>query len=300
MKNTIIMLLMAAIALTGCQRNNSKADAWGNFEARETIISAQSGGKILALHLEKGQWIDEGAIAGIIDTIPYVLAHRRLMAQRESISSRLLEADAQIDVFKEQMTNLDREINRTRRLVDDFAATRQQLDDLTGKYNVLEKQVSAAALSKNHLLAELQAMDAQLDLASEQLAYCSMINPINGIVLEKYAEPFEITAPGKPIYKVADLSVMDLKVFVSGSQLANLSLGQKVNVFVDDEKNSLRQLEGTINWISPRAEFTPKTIQTKEERINQVYAVKISVKNPDGKLKIGMPGEVVFHHSQQQ
>jgi HlyD family secretion protein len=294
MRSFYALFFLFILLHSGCNRNQPVADAWGNFEARHTLISAQANGRILALNVDQGEWIDEGRIAAVIDTVPHVLALQRLVSQKKSMVSRLSEIDANIDVYTVQKSNLQREINRTGRLLEDFAATQQQLDDLTGRLNVIEKQVLAAGLTKNNLFAELEAMDVQMRLAQEQLAYCSVRNPFRGLVLEKYAELHEITAAGKPLYKLADISTMDLRVYVSGSQLTQLAPGQKVRVLVDDATGKLREVEGTINWISSRAEFTPKTIQTREERITQVYAVRITVPNPDGTLKIGMPGEVIF------
>jgi len=196
-------------------------------------------------------------------------------------------------VLETQKANLEREFNRAKNLLKDQAATQQQVEELEGKIQVIESQVLAARISKNAINSELQAMDAQIALAREQWDKCIVTNPVKGTVLEKYAEPHELVMPGKALYKIADLSEMELKVFVSGSQLPHISLGQKVKVFIDEDEKSNRMMEGTISWISSRAEFTPKTIQTKEERVNQVYAVKITVPN-DGSIKIGMPGEVMF------
>ncbi len=284
------MLLLMAVA---CNNTEQESDAWGNFETRETMISAQVNGKLLDLQVEKGQTLEKDVMVGMIDTLQYALTHRQLVARKQSISSRIDDMEANIAVMEVQKDNLEREIARTQKMLSDQAATQQQLDDLEGKLQVIDKQILAAQSSRQNIRHEIQAMDAQIALAAEQLSQCTITNPLPGTVLEKYAETHELILPGKPLYKIADLSVMDLKVFVSGAQLPHIELGQTVRVFVDEDAQTNRELEGTVNWISSRAEFTPKTIQTKEERINQVYAVKISVPN-DGVIKIGMPGEVIF------
>jgi len=293
LKHKIVIIAVILFGFTGCKLSDNGADAWGNFEARETIISAQANGKLMYLDTERGQMLDSGVQVGLIDTTQYELNYRLLIAKKESVNTRLKEIDANIAVLETQNANLEREFNRAKNLLKDQAATQQQVEELEGKIQVTESQIQAARTSKNTVIAESNAMDTQIALAREKLDNCKIINPVKGTILEKYAEPHELVMPGKALYKIADLSEMELKVFVSGSQLPHIALGQKVQVFIDEDKKTNRSMEGTISWISSRAEFTPKTIQTKEERVNQVYAVKITVDN-DGSIKIGMPGEVVF------
>jgi HlyD family secretion protein len=290
LKIFIPLFLILAVA---CNDTENAADAWGNFETRETMISAQVNGKLIDLQVEKGEILEKDMVVGMIDTLQYALGLQRLLAQKQAVSSRINDIRANVSVMEAQKSNLEREINRTRNLLADKAATQQQLDDLEGKLLVTDKQIQAAQTSMQNIHHELQAMDSQIAIAAEQLSQCTIINPLQGTVLEKYAETFELIMPGKPLYKIADLSVMDLKVYVSGGMLPHIALGQNVRVFIDQDADTNREIQGTVNWISSRAEFTPKTIQTKEERINQVYAVKISVPN-DGAIKIGMPGEVIF------
>lgn len=292
-KYKIPALAMFLLWFVSCKISDNGADAWGNFEARETIISAQANGKLMYLDTERGQMLDSGVQVGLIDTTQYALNYRLLIAKKESVNTRLKEIDANIAVLETQNTNLEREFNRAKNLFEDQAATQQQVEELEGKIQVIEGQIQAARTSKNKVMAETNAMDTQIALAREQLDNCKIINPVNGTILEKYAESHELMMPGKALYKIADLSEMELKIYVSGNQLPHIALGQKVKVFIDEDKKSNRSMEGTISWISSRAEFTPKTIQTKEERVNQVYAVKITVDN-DGSIKIRMPGEVVF------
>jgi HlyD family secretion protein len=289
----IAAIIFILLHFVSCNISDNGADAWGNFETRETIISAQAQGKLIYLDTERGQMLEPGAQVGLIDTIQYALNYKALLAKKESVNTRLKEIDANIAVLGTQKANLEREFNRAMNLLKDQAATQQQVEELEGKIQVMESQVLAARTSKNTINAEMQAMDAQIALAREQWDKCIVMNPVKGTVLEKYAESHELVMPGKALYKIADLSEMELKVFVSGSRLPHISLGQKVKVFIDEDEKSNRMMEGTVSWISSRAEFTPKTIQTKEERVNQVYAVKIIVPN-DGSIKIGMPGEVMF------
>ncbi|MFW5707844.1 MAG: HlyD family secretion protein, partial [Bacteroidota bacterium] len=279
-------IIFFLLYLTGCNISENGADAWGNFEARETIISAQAQGKLLHLNTPRGTMLDKEMHVGLIDTTQYALNHKALLAKKESVQTRLKEIDANIAVLQSQLTNLEREYNRARNLLKDKAATPQQVEELEGKIQVADRQIQAARISKTSVNAELQAMDAQIALAREQLENCVIVNPLNGTVLEKYTEPHELVMPGKALYKIGDLSEMELKVFISGSQLPHVALGQKVKIFIDEDDTSNRMMEGTVSWISSRAEFTPKTIQTKEERVHQVYAVKISVPN-DGSIKIG-------------
>jgi HlyD family secretion protein len=292
-KYKIPAIALIMLFITGCNISDNGADAWGNFEARETIISAQANGKLLYLEAERGQILDSAVQVGMIDTTQYALNYKLLLAKKESVNTRQKEIDANIAVLESQKINVEREFNRARNLLKDQAATPQQVEELEGKIQVIKSQIQAARTSKSTVLAEMNAMDAQLALALEQWENCRIVNPVKGTVLEKYSETHELVMPGKALYKIADLSEMELKVFVSGSQLPHISLGQKVQVFIDEDRKSNRMMEGTVSWISSRAEFTPKTIQTKEERVNQVYAVKITVAN-DGSIKIGMPGEVVF------
>ncbi|MCD4698085.1 MAG: HlyD family efflux transporter periplasmic adaptor subunit, partial [Bacteroidales bacterium] len=175
----------------------------------------------------------------------------------------------------------------------DGAATQKQLDDITGAIDLIDSQISSIKTQYSAVLSELEVINTQVEQVEESIRKCHIYNPVEGTVLEKYAEENEITTFGKPLYKLADTREMVLRVYVSGLQLAHLKIGQEVEVLVDDDKKTNRSMTGQISWISESAEFTPKIIQTKEERINMVYAIKVRVKN-DGSLKIGMPGEVNF------
>jgi HlyD family secretion protein len=215
------------------------------------------------------------------------------MAQNSVIQARLNNLDAQLKVQGEQRNNLVREVNRMENLLRDNAATQQQYDDLTGKLNVLDSQTDAIRSQKSVIRGEQSVLNTQLDEVDNQMKKCRIVSPIAGTVLEKYVNAGELVIPGRALFKIADMEYMELKVYVSGTQLSAIVLGDTVAVMIDDSDDTLQKLKGTVSWISSQAEFTPKIIQTREERVSMVYAVKIRVIN-DGRLKIGMPGEVVF------
>lgn len=286
-------LLIILVLITGCSGNHQKSDAYGNFEAIEITISAEASGKILRLDVEAGQLLEAGAIIGQIDPTDLTFRSAQLQAQREAAASKIANIQAQIDVQVQQQQNLFADKTRIEKLLQDGAATTKQLDDINAGLNLLEKQILATKTQNNSIKKELAVYDRQIEQIEENIRKCRIVNPVPGTVLNKYAEAGEITAYGKALYNIADLSEMNLRMYVSGDQLPYVRLGDKVKVLIDRDKKTNRSLDGTVSWIASNAEFTPKTIQTKEERVNLVYAVKIKVKN-DGSLKIGMPGEVNF------
>lgn len=291
---TKIYLLVFPILLAACNGNENSSDAYGNFEAKEVIVSAEVQGKIIEFTAEEGQSLSKGQNLGFIDTIQKSIQREQLWAQKQAIASKKLNVSAQINVQEQQKSLLETEKNRLDQLYKDNAATKQQFDDISGKYNILEKQIIATKTQISSIAREMEVVDKQVKLVSEQISRAKIINPINGTVLEKYLEENEIAIPGKALYKIARLDVIELRVYVSGAQLPEVKIGQKVKVYIDKDQESNQEYEGKVFWISDQAEFTPKIIQTKEERVNMVYAVKIRVKN-DGKIKIGMPGEVIFN-----
>lgn len=291
MKINTIFLLIFTLILWGCKNENGNSDAYGNFEATEINVSAESSGKILELSIEEGSAIEKGAIVGKIDSLPIYLKKEQLIASRAAVSSKSGNISAQIDVIKEQIKTLEKEQKRFTKLFRDSAATGKQLDDINAQISLLNQQIKSIETQNSSVLNELKAFDSQIEQMNDQLKKCIITNPVKGIILAKYAEASEVTSFGKPLYKIANLDQMILRVYISGNQLPSIRIGQKVKVVVDKNKNENRELEGTINWISSNAEFTPKIIQTKEERVNLVYAVKLIVLN-DGALKIGMPGEI--------
>ncbi len=288
-----IFFLTVSLFLSNCSRNNHRSDAYGNFEAIEVTVSAEANGRILALKVEEGQTLTANAVVGNIDSSDLELKKAQIIAQREAAAIRIVNIQSQIDVQLQQRTNLINDRERVRNLLKDGAATTKQADDLNANLKLLDKQIAATKTQSLAVQKELAVYDKQIEQIDDNIRKCRIINPINGTVLNKYAEAGELTAYGKPLYNIADLSTLELRVYVSGDQLPDLKLGMPVNVIIDRDKKTNRTLNGTVSWISTTAEFTPKTIQTKAERVNLVYAVKVKVVN-DGALKIGMPGEVTF------
>lgn len=284
------ILFAFAIQVTGCN-NNNKSDAYGNFEATEVLISAEASGKLLDFKAEEGQSLKAGEIVGVIDTVQLHLKREQLKAQRQAMKSKISNVLSQMAVLQQQKENALKEKDRFERLVKDKAVPTKQLDDVVDQINVIQKQVRATETQNAGILGEVRALDAQISQLDDQIKKSVIRNPIDGVVLTKYAEPNEVTAYGKPLYKIADLKTMFLRAYLSGTEVPHVKIGQKVAVLIDEDKSENRTLEGEISWVSEKAEFTPKIIQTKDERVNMVYAVKVRLKN-DGALKIGMPGEL--------
>jgi len=296
MRKKIIIFLIAGViaAITGgCSNNDNRSDAYGNFEAVETIVSSESSGKLLEFNVEEGQTLNEGSVVGYIDTIQLQLKKKQLEAAKNLTRTKFKSVSSQVGVYQEQKKVALREKERIERLLKDNAATGKQLDDINGNIDVLNRQIAAVETQNSTTNEELKNYDVQIKQIDDQLGKSTVINPVNGTVIMKFVEQNEVVNYGKPLYKIADLSVMELRVYVSGSQLPEIKIGQTVKVLIDNGKSEYRTLEGEIFWVSSKAEFTPKIVQTKEERVNLVYAVKVRVRN-DGSLKIGMPGEVMF------
>lgn len=306
------MLLMTGL-LAACNGNKSASDATGTFEVDEVIVSSELTGKILSFDVQEGAAIAKDKVVGVVDAENLNLQKEQVQASIEALGQKTADLapqvkllEDQLSVQESQMENLQHEKVRLDNLIKSDAATAKQMDDMNAQIDVVKKQMqvtrqqiqvqrSNVNTQNRGILSEgkpLQKRVAQLD---DQLKRASILNPVNGTVIEKYAEAGEMTATGKALYKIADLSVMTLRAYVTGSQLPQIKLGQTVKVLIDDAGNKYRELSGTITWISDKAEFTPKTIQTREERANLVYAIKVQVKNSDGLLKIGMYGEIKWH-----
>jgi len=288
-----ILLLFVLAFLSSCSTRNNLSDAYGNFEAVQVTVSAESAGRILSLNLEEGSQLDSGVMVALIDTTDLYLKKLQLQAQKKAVSIKSSSVTSQIDVQQQQKANLLVEKNRVTRLIADKAATQKQLDDINGSLDLVDKQIASILTQNAGIKEEMEVIDRQIAQVSESIHKCYIMNPVKGTVLSKFAEAGEIAAPGRALYKIADLSVMELKVYISGTQLPGVKQDQQVEVLIDADKKSNRKLSGIVSWISPKAEFTPKIIQTKEERVNLVYGVKIRVAN-DGSLKIAMPAEVNF------
>jgi len=284
-----------AATLIACHTQEEKYDASGTFEAVETIVSAEASGNIKSLTLEEGQVLKAGQPVGYIDSVQLYLKKKQLQAQINTVLSGKPDIAAQTASLQEQLRQAEREQNRNANLVKADAATQKQLDDATSQVDVVKKQIvalrSSLSINSANLEEQVTPLDVQIRQINDQLNKCRIINPIDGTVLTKYAEASEVTEVGKPIYKIAELNTIILRAYITGDQIPHVKVGQQVKVLVDDTKDTYKTYAGTIEWLSDKAEFTPKTIQTKDERANLVYAVKIRVKN-DGYLKIGMYGDV--------
>lgn len=286
---TIIFIL--ALSFFGCSNQNDHSDAYGNFEAETIIVSSEASGKVLQLNIEKGQKIEAGSVAALIDTVQVHLKIQQIEAQKAAIEAKRQSIRAQVAVFEEQKKNLQINEQRITKMLEDNAATQKQLDDITGQISVIDKQIESTKTQFNSINNELLVLETQQEATLDLLNRCKVISPASATILETYIEQGELAAPGKPLFKMANLDELTLKVYVSGAQLPNIKIGQEVEVLVDKNEKENQSFTGKITWISSEAEFTPKIIQTKEERVKLVYAVKVGVKN-DGTLKIGMPGEV--------
>ena len=288
----IIALALTAGLMAACS-NQERSDAYGTFEAVEVMVSAESNGRLISLGISEGEVIEKGEKVGIIDTTDLHLRALQIEKQQIALDARLASVNSQVRVQEQQLQNIKIEKKRVKNLYEEGAATQKQLDDVTGQYDLLLAQIESTKVGKQSIMAEKAALEIQQEQIRESIRKCYINNPVKGTVLDKYAEEGEVTAYGKPLYKIADLEMIRLRVYVSGAQLPEVKLGREVEVLIDKGKDDYSKLTGKVSWISPEAEFTPKIIQTKEERVNLVYAVKILVKN-DGRLKIGMPGEVNF------
>lgn len=291
MKNRLTLgYLFIAIILASCSDSSNKSDGYGTFESTETTISSEVQGRILSLPIEEGQTIEKGIVVATVDSTQTYLKLLQLEAQVEAINSKKQTIAAQSNVYAQQLENTDKDVRRTQELFNQSAATQKQMDDVTGQAKVIQAQKRALEAQLSDISIEARALTMQVMMLKDQLAKCRIVNPVTGTVLVKYAESGEIVAPGKGIYKIADLEEINLKVYISGKQLSDVHLGDTVTV-ITDVPEGLNEQPGVISWVSSEAEFTPKIVQTREERVKLVYAVKIRVKN-DGSLKIGMPGEM--------
>ena len=293
MKKYIIPVVLLML-LSGCGRGESDADAWGTFEADDIIISAETSGRIIAMDVDEGMDVSGGGVFAVTDTTMLVLQRAELEAVTAAAQARLAGIAAQDAVIRQQMDNLNINIERTRRMLADGAATQKQLDDLTGQLEVLKKQSDTNTTQRRSVAAEIQGVEAKRAVINEQIARSTVKAPFDATVIETYASAHELTAAGKPLVKLADLSTMRLKVWVSGAQLHAVKIGDSCTARIDDGEKGFRTFTGTITRVADKAEFTPKIIQTKEERVTLVYAVTIEVAN-DGSIKPGMPGEAIFN-----
>lgn len=307
--NNKFLFLISTILLVACGRTSMRSDATGTFEADEVIVSAEAQGKILSFNIEEGSQLSKDSIVGTIDAKNLNLQKEQVDASIRALSEKTSDLlpqvkllEDQLQVQQSQLNALERERTRTENLLKQDAATGKQLDDINSQIDVLNKQIavtrqqiivskSTVNTQNRGILSESEPLRKRAAQLEDQLQRSNIQNPINGTVLAKYTEAGEIVSTGKALYKIADLSYVNLRAYITGDMLPQVKIGQQVKVLIDQGKKEYKSYEGTIIWIADKAEFTPKTIQTKEERANLVYAIKVKVKN-DGYLKIGMYGEV--------
>lgn len=285
-----IILIIFLISLNSCKNKEEKADAYGNFEATETTISAESNGKLMVFNIEEGQNLKKGVLIGVIDTIPLHLKKLQLAASKTVVYSKSKSVLSQVNVLKSEKKAALRVKTRVENLLRENAGTQKQLDDINDKIAVINQQIITAKTQTKPVLSGVNPINAQIQQLNDQIKKSKIINPVNGTVLTKYAEPNELTSFGKPLYKIANLETMLFKGYISEKQLATINIDDTVILKIDGVNGS-KNYEGNVSWISSEAEFTPKIIQTKEERVNLVYAIKVNVKN-DKSIKIGMPAEM--------
>ncbi len=299
----ITLLTAAILAMTSCGNSDTEYDASGIFETTEIIVSAKGSGELVSFTANEGKLVDTNMALGCIDTTQLSLRRKALAATLSATDSRKLDVNRQVASLEQQIANLQTERKRFSELVRVKAATQKQLDDINYQIEVLERQLRAMreqiGSNNSSLSGQSASIAAQVAQIDDQLADCIITSPTRGIILSKYAEQGEYATPGKPLFKVGDIENMKLRAYVSAPQLTTLKIGQKVRVFADLGESDRKEYDGTVVWISDEAEFTPKTIQTRDERSNLVYGVKIAVKN-DGTIKRGMYGEVSFSVKNQE
>jgi len=310
MKNLLFgIITIASLLIISCNRSENAFDASGTFEADETIVSSEMPGKILSFNVEEGMQIPKDSIVGSVDATNIDLQQQQVEASINALSEKTANVNPQVELLQNQLAvqqsqldNLVHERTRIENLLKSDAATPKQLDDINSQIDVVKKSMAVTqqqinvkkndiATQNRSILSEAEPLRKRVAQLEDQQQRANIVNPVTGTVITKYAEAGEITSSGKALYKIADLSELNLRAYVTGVQLPAIKLGQQVKVMIDQGEKKYKEYTGNIIWISDKAEFTPKTIQTKEERANLVYAIKVKVKN-DGYLKIGMYGEV--------
>lgn len=285
-------LILVALVLLVAACRPTMADAYGNFEATEVMVAAEASGRVVRLHVEEGSRVALADDLGAIDTVGLVLSRAELLARREASRARIREVEVNAASLESQQQIVERDLARTRRLIAAQAATAQQGDRAERDASMLSGQLQSARAMRVTVVREVALIDAQLATLEDRIRRSHIVAPQSGTVLARYVEPGELVQVGTPLFKLAALDTLVLRAYLSGAQLAQVALGQTLTVRVDAGGDSLRVLQGRVTWIAPTAEFTPTPIQTRDERVTQVYAVKLAVPNGDGRLRLGMPAEV--------
>lgn len=296
MKRSFAYPLLVLLAAS-CVEGNKAYDASGVFESTEVTVSAEGNGKILSLDLQEGDWLEAGQIVGCIDTVQLHLSEIQLEASRRAVGSGRLDISRQIAALESQIGKQRQELDRFTKLEKAGASNRKQVEDIQAQIETLERQLAAQKESLNssnrNVSGQADALEAQIEQIRDRIRKCVITSPVAGTVLAKYSEAGEFAALGRALFKVADIDNIRLRAYITADQLTSLKLGQQVRVFADQGSSGRKEYAGTLIWISDKAEFTPKTIQTRDERANLVYAVKIAVEN-DGLIKLGMYGDIKF------
>jgi HlyD family secretion protein len=297
MKTGKLGIIALSMVVSSCGNHENQFDASGAFEVEETIISAEATGVLLAFNVEEGQVLKTDDVIGFVDSTQLYLQKKQLQEQIASMLSKRPNVSLQLGGMQTQLSTAKREKLRIEKLVAGNAATSKQLDDVNAQILTLESQIAALrsslSITSDGITNDANSMTIQITQIENQLKKYRLVSPMNGTILTTYVRKNEMISMGKPLYKIADLSEMILRVYITGDQFPTVKLNQNVTVFTDDGKGGFNETSGSIAWISDKGEFTPKTIQTKDERANMVYAIKIKVKN-DGFFKIGMYGEIQF------
>jgi HlyD family secretion protein len=289
----VLLLPLTLVLATGCGRRD-EPDAYGNFETTEVVVSAETAGQLIRFTPDDGVRLDSGAMVGVVDTVQLTLERDQMVAQRGASRSRAAEAANQIAVLQSQHEIAERGYARTQRLHEQQAATTQQLDQAERDFRVLANQIDAARAQQEAAQHDVTSSAAQIARIEDRIRRSRIANPRAGTVLTTYVEPGEFVQQGQPLYKLAILDSMELRAYVTEPQLAQIHIGQPAEVTIDAGQHQRKTLPGTVTWISSEAEFTPTPVQTREERADLVYAIKVVVPNQEGLLKIGMPADVRF------
>ena len=296
MKRSFAYPLLVLLAAS-CVEGNKAYDASGVFESTEVTVSAEGNGKILSRDIQEGDRLEAGQIVGCIDTVQLHLSEVQLEASRRAVGSGWLDISRQIAALESQIGKQRQELDRFTKLEKAGASNRKQVEDIQAQIETLERQLAAQEESLNssnrNVSGQADALEAQIEQIRDRIRKCVITSPVAGTVLAKYSEAGEFAALGRALFKVADIDNIRLRAYITADQLTSLKLGQQVRVFADQGSSGRKEYAGTLIWISDKAEFTPKTIQTRYERANLVYAVKIAVEN-DGLIKLGMYGDIKF------
>ncbi|MDA3820467.1 MAG: HlyD family efflux transporter periplasmic adaptor subunit [Candidatus Delongbacteria bacterium] len=293
MKRYNVIVMAGLLLLAGCSGNGNDPDAYGNFESGDVMISAQTQGECLLCKVEEGEEIKRSDTIVVIDTVDFHLQIQKLKMQKQGVKAKFPSVTAQVEVQQEKLNTLRKDEERIKNMLAQNAATQKQLDDIQGQINMTEKSIEQIKTQNNSLFAELDVLDAGIDRLRDKIKRAVVLSPMDATALEVFVEQYELVMPGKPIVKLADMNEMTLKAWIAGNQLSEVKIGQEVTVRIDKGDGGYYEYPGRVSYVAAKAEFTPSVIQTKEERVDMVYAMKIKVVN-DGRIKIGMPGEVMF------